>query len=82
MIVREILTAAMALVDKDSREGNLKAFDALVTQGVEAVKPSAEQLMALGVNAAHANEQLIKGGQFSQEIFDQMTSIVEAFRAK
>ncbi|MCJ8315132.1 MAG: TRAP transporter substrate-binding protein DctP [Saccharospirillaceae bacterium] len=82
IIVRKILTKAVDLIDKDSRVGNVSAYEVLMNQGVEVVTPTAEQIIALADDAKRSTDQLIKAGEFSQEIFDQMKSIVDGQRAK
>jgi len=82
IIVRKILTDAISLVDETNRKDNLNAFKALQEQGVSAVKPSEEEFSELSADAKRSTAELIQGGEFSQEIFDQMKAIVEAHRAK
>ncbi|BCE03330.1 TRAP transporter substrate-binding protein DctP [Marinicellulosiphila megalodicopiae] len=81
IIVREVLTAAVVLMDEDSRKENLKAFDALASQNIKSIEPTDEQKKALAIESQGAIKALIEGGEFSQQIFDQMKSIVEKHRA-
>ena len=79
-IMADVLNKALYAVDQANRVDNLNSLDALVEQGVKPVKPNEVDLAGLNAGAKNSVDQLIAGGQFSQVIFDQMKSIVDAFR--
>lgn len=80
-LISDILGKTLATIDKNSRTDNLKAFEALETQGLNILKPNQEEINSLKSNAQEATKRLVEQGQFSQNILDQLNQLLTEFRA-
>lgn len=81
-VVANILTKAVADVDKNSRADNLKAFSALSTQGLQIIKPSGDDIVSLRGEASKATEVLIKNQEFSVQMLQKVQKLLAEFRAE
>lgn len=80
-VVREVLDAAFARIDAESRQENLAAFEAVRNQGLELVKPSPEQLAEWKKYADIAIAELVEEGEVSQPMLDRLNKLLAEFRA-
>lgn len=81
-VVREVLEATFAQMDKDNRIDNIKAFDAIQTQGVALVEPSAAQQAEWKSYAQKATTELIEDGEISVGMAETLQRLLAEFRAK
>lgn len=79
-IVEASLRQASSKLDALNRTDNVKAYDALLNQGIEVVNLSEEERNALLVESIAANKKLIEMGEFSQEVYDQVVVWLTEFR--
>ncbi|MFC3853445.1 TRAP transporter substrate-binding protein DctP [Salinispirillum marinum] len=70
-IVTRILEQAFAELDQNSRANNRSAYAALINQGIEEVRLSAEQTDAIRSNAQAAYRILVDTGEFTQPWLDR-----------
>lgn len=80
-LVTQILTETISTIDKNSRTDNLKAFNALKTQGLSIIKPDDDEKISLKTKADLATERLVGQGEFSQQILDEVNKLLAEFRA-
>jgi len=73
LVVREVLNRVFSEVDADNRRDNVKAYNALLAQGIQEVEPSAEQLLAWRAQADQSVIEISGDGisQASLDIFQQ-----------
>ena len=81
VLISDILSKTLAIIDKNSRTDNIKAFKALETQGLNILKPNQEEINSLKSSAQEATKRLVEQGQFSQSILDQLKQLLTEFRA-
>lgn len=81
-IVDRIFRQAITNLDKLNRTDNLKAFEALLNQGIQTVEIDEQKRDALEEQAMLANQKLIEQGEFSQQIYDQVNGWLDEFRAQ
>ena len=79
-IVREELTKMFARLDKQNRQDNLSAMEALKKQGLKLVTPEPAAIQEWYNTAEKANQKLVNGGKLSNEAYQQLLSIVRAKR--
>ena len=80
-IVREVLNATFAEMDRREREGNLRAFEAVLAQGIEPVVPSTEQMAEWREYARRATDRLVDQGQVSREMVNRIEVLLWEYRA-
>lgn len=80
-VVNEVLTQAFARMDRDSREENLRAYDAIQQQGLNLVSPTPEQLAEWRSYADKAIDQLVSDGEISRQMLDRLQSLLAEHRA-
>ncbi len=80
-IVSEVMDRIFARVDKDNSVDNIKAYDALVTQGIKKVEPDLSQLDSWRAQATEIIADLVKSGEISQQSVDALTERLAAVRA-
>ena len=73
VVVREVLNRVFSEVDADNRRDNVKAYNALLAQGIQEVEPSAKQLLAWRAQADQSVIEISGDGisQASLDIFQQ-----------
>ena len=79
-VVRRVLESAFDTIDRDSREQNKDAFQAVRNQGLELVKPSDEQRAEWKRYADKATDELVEEGELSRDMLDRLHRILEAHR--
>lgn len=81
-IVQSTLRTAFSDLNRESREDNLRALDALKQQGIVFIEPSPAQQQALEKRADEVLVKLSSQGYFSKEMLDRMQALIKAQRAK
>lgn len=81
-LVSAQLDPLMQKIDRVNRTDNLKAFEAIVSQGVTAVEPTSDDLAAWGQVAVDARRGMLEAEEVSQPILDEFTSILRTHRAR
>ncbi|HLU61443.1 MAG TPA: TRAP transporter substrate-binding protein DctP [Gammaproteobacteria bacterium] len=80
-VVREVMEATYARLDKANREDNARAHQALQQQGVEFVKAEPDAIRQWRATAERVNRELAKEGMFSEEITDRAYRLLEEYRS-
>ena len=80
VVVKEVLNGVFSQVDQDNRSDNLKAYDALLAQGIEAVQPELQQLPSWRAVADGSARQLVQDDVITQEGLDLLIRYLEASR--
>ena len=78
--LQQVLESAFDTIDRDSREQNKDAFQAVRNQGLELVKPSDEQRAEWKRYADKATNELVEEGELSRDMLDRLHRILEAHR--
>lgn len=81
-IVNRIMRKAFKEVDKNNRIDNEKAYQALLSQGIKAVKPNEEQLVQWHAKTDASTKLFLQRGGISQQAFDTITSLLAEYRAQ
>jgi TRAP-type C4-dicarboxylate transport system substrate-binding protein len=81
-VFREIMGRVFQELDQLNRQDNVKAREALRTQGIEFVKPDDDALKQWYDNAAAIPERLVKAGKLSREMVNTLESVLEDYRSK
>jgi TRAP-type C4-dicarboxylate transport system substrate-binding protein len=81
-VFREIMGRVFQELDQLNRQDNVKAREALRTQGIEFVKPDDDALKQWYDNAAAIPERLVKAGKLSREMVNTLESLLEDYRSK
>ena len=76
VIVNDALRRVCRIIDKQNRLDNEQAFEALLNQGVELVTLTDVEQQSITENSIPATKKLISSGEFSDELFEKMKSIV------
>jgi TRAP-type transport system periplasmic protein len=79
-VVEQVLGEAFAKMDRDSRQENLQAFQAIQQQGLNLVAPTDEQLAEWRSFADKATSQLVSEGEISQAMLDRFQRLLTEFR--
>jgi TRAP-type transport system periplasmic protein len=79
VVVREVLNRVFSEVDADNRRDNVKAYNALLAQGIQEVAPSAEQLVAWRAQADQSVVE-ISGDGISQASLDLFQQYLREYR--
>lgn len=81
-IVDQVFRAATLELDTLNRTDNVKAYDALLNQGIKVVSMSDEERNALLTESVSANKRLIEMGEFSQQVYDQVNQWLDEYRSQ
>jgi thiamine monophosphate kinase len=81
-VIASHLDPLMKEIDVLNRQDNVKAFEAILAQGVTSVQPSASDLAAWNVVALDALAAMVAAGEVSQPVLDQFQASLKAFRAQ
>lgn len=81
-LFREIMGRVFKELDRLNRQDNVKAREALRKQGIEFIKPDADDLKQWYDNAAAIPERLVKAGKLSREMVNTLESLLEDYRSK
>lgn len=79
VMVKDILTDVFAKMDRESREENLQAYEAIQST-LTLVKPTAVQLTEWRSYADEATTQLVADGEISKEMLDRLQSLLGEMR--
>lgn len=79
-IVREVIGDVAIELDKLTRTSNVKAAEALKQQGIEFIKPEAEEIARWRVLADQSIENLIAGGAITRPMVDKVKTILSNYR--
>ena len=82
VIVSQHLNSASKTLDQLNRVDNIKAYEALLNQGLEVVKMNDEERARLLSDSERASEKLIEMGQYSQEVYDLVTGWLTEYRSR
>ena len=80
-LVTEIFTATFVELDKNNRESNRQALAKMSEQGIEMVKPSAQDVNEWNDYAKKATVSLVEEAEFSQAILSEMEGHLAEYRA-
>lgn len=69
-LVREVMNRVFEEVDRDNRKANIEAYQTLLDQGIEEVKPSEDELPRWEARVDKSMDYLIESGDVSQESLD------------
>jgi len=75
-VVQTVLEDSVKQMDAESRADNIKAFAAVQKQGIQLVKPSAEQLAQWQKYGGEATAELVEEGEVSQAMLDRMQGLL------
>src|SRR5699024_5344967 len=78
--MERILTQTFADMDAKERKDNQNALDAVLSQGLEGVTPTAEERAEWQAYADKANNKLLESGHVSQGIYDQVMDLLREYR--
>lgn len=79
-IVREVMAKAFHEIDVANRNDNTEALKALQQQGIQFIKPSAEQVREWQQHAQTSVKSLVDQGYVSRKKYDMMVSIIHRHR--
>ena len=79
-IVRSVMNQVFSDIDRDNRRDNKLAYDALVSQGIKEVNPTAEQLIIWRQQADTSIEKLMDEDSISQASLDMIRLYLAEFR--
>jgi TRAP-type transport system periplasmic protein len=79
-IVREVMGHAFKEIDAQNRRDNINAKNALRKQGIEFVKPNANELVEWRKIAAESRRRLEAKGLYSPEMLSQLRTHLNAYR--
>ncbi len=80
-IVRDIMSVAVRAVDAQNRLDHQGSIEALVSEGIELIEPTAEELASWQVSADRATSAWVDDGVVSREIYDELRRELRAIRA-
>lgn len=81
-VFREIMGRVFKELDRLNRQDNVKAREALRKQGIEFIKPDADDLKQWYDNAAAIPERLVKAGKLSREMVNTLESLLKDYRSQ
>ena len=81
-IVKEVMDRVFLEVDQQNRIDNVKAYDALITQGIQEVAPTEAQLEAWRVQAKTSIAALVESGSISAESLNVLQGHLDEFRTR
>lgn len=81
-VIASHLDPLMREIDGVNRQDNVKAFEAILSQGVTSVQPSAADLAAWNEVAIDALAAMVAAEEVSQAVLDQFLASLEAYRTQ
>ncbi len=81
-VMREVMGRVFKKIDKQNRIDNKSAYNAIKSQGIEIIKPNAEQLEEWRGYAYAARLRLIKSGKISDDMMQTVEQHLNDFRAR
>ncbi|GLO60305.1 hypothetical protein MACH09_08130 [Vibrio sp. MACH09] len=82
ILTQNILSQVFQKLDTNSRKDSIKAFSAVLGQGVEPVVPDEKDQMEWKFYAEKVTRDLVAKKEYSQEILDEVSQLLEDFRNK
>lgn len=79
-LVKEVMDRVFFEVDQDNRVDNEKAYQALLTQGIQEVQPDLDKMDDWRTQAEASIEVLISSGEISQKSVDQLRLHLQTVR--
>lgn len=79
-IVRKIFTETFRDIDEENKKDNIAAMQALRNQGINFVKPSAEQLSEWKSMTNVATQKLIDSGKLNKKAVDRINKLITQYR--
>lgn len=79
-VIDSEFSAASKAIDRQTRDDNQRALDALEQLGVTILEPEPSERRALEAESRRATERLIEDGQFSRRIHERVVTLLEAVR--
>ena len=80
-IVRAIMGRVFSEMDRQSREQNIKAMDALRNQGIQFLKPSDETLSKLYTMGSLISKRLVETGKLSKDMVNTFEAYLDEYRS-
>lgn len=80
-IVTRIMTETFADIDRQNREDNIKAIDALKNRGIRFIRPEKPLLKEWLETAAKASEKMVGSGTLPKDVVDKMNRLIKEFHA-
>lgn len=80
-VIHEELTKSSLLLDQSARVDNLKAFSTLEQLGISIQQLNESLRTELEAEATSATEKLISSGEFDRDLYDRISTVLNAFRA-
>ena len=80
VIVQEVMARLFTEIDRDNRVDNLKAYDALIQQGIKVVSPGEEHRPEWEAVASKSISGLLESGEISQEIWNSYSEVLSGYR--
>lgn len=80
-VIDEEFSSASRAIDEQTRLDNQRALAALTQLGVEILQPDAVDRQALERESERATARLIEDGQFSQQIYDRVETLLTNLRS-
>lgn len=81
-VVREVMSRMFAEIDRQNREDNIQAMDALRNQGIAFITPTAEALAELRERSERVPRDLVASGRISDGIVRALEENLSAYRKK
>ncbi len=78
--VEDILKQAFVEIEKETRQANLSAYNALLAQRIEVVTPSAQDMQVWQSKSDTATHKLVNSGLLSSEIVELLQKHLSDFR--
>lgn len=80
-VVREVMSRVFKEIDRQNRQDNLAAWEALLKQGIKSVKPSPQEVAVWEQDGRLAGDRIVRAGVVSQGIIQSMDDHLKAYRA-
>lgn len=78
--VTRILNDTFKELDRNSRQNNRRAYDALLNQNIREIQLSSEQVNSIRDNAGQAYRVLVSSGEFTQPWLDRFLAALAEYR--
>ncbi len=70
----------LKIIDKQTRQDNLAAYDSLLKQGIKPIKPNPQELLEWQKSGGMATEHIQKAGLISPAMLQVLDGQLKAFR--
>lgn len=79
-VIEQVFTETFSAMDMKERDDNKNALEAILSQGIEAVRPTEDERAEWQAYADKTNQKLVDEGHISQEIYDQVMGLIREHR--